>query len=49
MHLTKGIRQQNIAIRLLEAPLARADTAQQAAEAIRAAFSDIFVGTDNKN
>ena len=47
MKLAKIIRKENIAIRLLEASLARADTAQDAAKAIRAAFSDAF--TDSKN
>ncbi len=47
MHLAKRIRQQNIAIRLLEAPLSRADTAQDAAVAIRTAFSEVFTEKDN--
>jgi hypothetical protein len=44
MHLAKQIRHQNIAIRLLEASLARADTAQDAASAIRSAFRVVFTG-----
>lgn len=38
MRYAKAIRKENIAIRLLEAPLIRADTAKDAAEAIRANF-----------
>ena len=39
------IRETNIAIRLLEIPLARAGNAKAAAEAIRDAFSSIFGNT----
>ncbi len=38
MYFARRIRSENIAIRLLEAPLSRADTAQEAAEAIKNNF-----------
>jgi hypothetical protein len=43
MMMAKGIRRQNLAIRLLEAALSRAETAQEAAQAIRSAFTEVFV------
>ena len=39
----RQIRKENMAIRLLEAPLSKAGTAKAAAEAIREAFTDVFV------
>jgi len=38
MAFAKRIRKENLAIRMLEIPLSRADTAQEAAQAIRDAF-----------
>jgi hypothetical protein len=40
-------RKENIAIRLLEAPLSMANSSKEAADMLRDAFKDVFVG-DNK-
>lgn|SRR5215831_13328516 len=40
----RQIRKENMAIRLLEAPLSIAGTSKAAAEALRDAFTGIFVG-----
>ncbi len=42
MKYAKEIRRENLAIRLLEAPLSNAATAEEAAMAIQKAFSEIF-------
>jgi len=44
MREAREIRRQNIAIRLLESPLSKAGTSEDAAVSIRAAFSEIFGG-----
>jgi hypothetical protein len=43
MSSTRRTRKENIAIRLLEAPLGRASTASEAAEALRRAFDQVFL------
>jgi hypothetical protein len=42
MSSARRTRKENIAIRLLEAPLARADTAKEAAETLRKVFDDLI-------
>lgn len=42
VHVAQKLRQQNMSVRLLEAALMRADTAKDAAQAIRAAFTELF-------
>lgn len=42
----RAIRRENLAIRLLEASLERAESAEEAARVIRDAFKDIFTRTD---
>jgi hypothetical protein len=44
MREARQIRKENMAIRLLEDPLSRAETAEEAARALRDAFVAIFVG-----
>jgi len=43
MNAARQIRRENLAIRLLEAPLSRAETAQAAADMLQKAFIEIFV------
>jgi hypothetical protein len=42
MAAARRTRKESIAIRLLEAPLGRADTAKQAADMLRLLFSEVF-------
>ncbi len=42
MNAARRTRRENLAIRMLEAPLSRAGTAKQAAEAIQSVFLDTF-------
>ena len=49
MTQARQIRRENIAVRLLEEPLSRADTAKEAADAIRNAFASVFAGDPNKS
>jgi hypothetical protein len=49
MREARQIRKENIAIRLLEAPLSKADTATAAAQALRDAFTAVFVGKGNRS
>lgn len=44
MREARRMRRENMAIRLLEDPLGRAETSREAADAIREAFTTIFVG-----
>lgn len=43
MREARQIRKENMAIRLLEAPLSKAETSKAAAEALRDAFTAVFV------
>jgi hypothetical protein len=43
MNAARQIRRENLAIRLLEAPLSRAETAQAAADMLQKAFVEVFV------
>jgi hypothetical protein len=43
MNAARQIRQETLAIRLLEATLSRAETAQAAADILQKAFVDVFV------
>ena len=45
----REIRRQNIAIRLLEAPLKMAKTSEEAAKAINESFQEVFVKADKGN
>ena len=47
LNSVRRTRKENIAIRLLEAPLSRADSAKEAADMLRDAFKDVFV--DNRS
>ena len=49
MGFAKRIRKENIAIRLLEAPLTRADTAREAADAISQSFLSLTAEPAHKN
>jgi len=44
----RGIRRQNIAIRLLEAPLRMAKTSEEAANAINKAFEQVFIQANGR-
>lgn len=48
MRSARRTRQESVAIRLLQAPLRQADTAKEAAEAIRIVFVETF-GTQNND
>jgi len=43
MNAARQIRRENLAIRLLEAPLSRAETGQAAADMLQKAFVEVFV------